>query len=193
MKLRILIFLISISGFSQTQITPYEQNMYDKATSRMAALDYLEIEDGLKNENPEVAKFALKIKQKVTKETFEIYQQLLDTLPNTKLLNRINYDIAGIHFRDGNTKLAIEYYLKVLDNPEAINSTSENQENFTRKEICITLAELYIQDKEYTTALKYLDESKNYKVQYGCGNAAIDDYNRLKQLYALCQNTSEKK
>lgn len=193
MKLRIIIFLFSISGFSQTLITSYEQNLYDKATSEINALDYLEVYDGLKNENPEVVKYALKIKEKVIKETLEIYNQILDTLPNTKLLNRINYDIAKIYFRDGNSKLATEYYLKVLANPESINSDNQNEENFTRKEICINIAEIFIHYEDYLTALKYLDESKKYKVIFGCGNTAIEDNERLNQLYSLCESGISKK
>ena len=180
--------LITNFGFSQNIITPFEQELYDRATSKINALDYLDIEEGIKNESPEAVKFASKIKQKVTTEALDIFNQLLDTIPTTKLLNRINYDIARMYYRNGNTKIATEYFIKVLNNPDIINLKYESDENYTRNRICRTLAEIAIENKDYTTALKFLEESKKYKIKFGCGNAAEESSEEIEKLYMICND-----
>jgi tetratricopeptide (TPR) repeat protein len=187
------LLLITNFVFSQNIVTPFEQELYDSATSRINALDYLDIEEGIKNESPEVVKFASKVKQKVTTEALDIFNQLLDTIPTTKLLNRINYDIARMYYRNGNTKIASEYFVKVLDNNDIINLKYESDENYTRNRICRTLAEIAIENKDYTTALKFLEDSKKYKIKFGCGNAAEESSEEIEKLYMICNNGIKEK
>ncbi len=193
-----IVLLISNFGFSQNAISPFEQKLYDEAITKINALDFLNIEEEelnienlkINTESPEVTQYKLKVKQKVNAEALVIFNRILDTMPNTKLLNKINYEMAHIFYQDGKTKLASEYYIKVLNNPDPI---TEDFENEVRNTICITLVEIFIDNKDFETALMYLEESKKYKIRFDCGNAAMDYSERLKRFYQTCQEGISKK
>jgi tetratricopeptide (TPR) repeat protein len=190
---KILVLFISIPIFSQNEVSSFEQDLYDRALFKIDAVDYLDIQKVRENESLEVVKFVAKMEEKATNEAMELFQKILDTLPNTILLNKINYTKARLYNRQGDYKSAVEYYSKVLENPQFIKLGDEDEENYTRKNICIWLAEILIKTKDYENALKYLDESKKYKITHMCGNAAIDDGKKLDRLYSICKIQIKKK
>jgi tetratricopeptide (TPR) repeat protein len=188
-KIVILICLFSIKGFSQ--VTAFEQNLYDEASIIQSSLYYADIESGLNSNDPAVVTFATEIRDKITNRTLEIYQELLDTLPNTKLRNRIDYRRANIFRQNGNAQLAKQYYIKVLNNPEKIQF-DENNENYDRNTICIQIAKILIEEKDFENAMRYLDESKKYQKIYMCGNAIIERRQELEKLYEICRSNLKK-
>ena len=193
--LSILILLIITNfGFSQNSTTNFEQKLYDEAISKINALDYLDIDniqiENIEIESKEVIEYKLKVRQKINTEALEIFNKILDTLPNTKLLNKINYQIARIYFEEKNTKLASELYEKILKNSDPITDGYENE---IRNSICRTLSKIYIENNDYVTALKYLEESKKYKIKFDCGNSAIESSKELEDLYQICQEGINKK
>jgi tetratricopeptide (TPR) repeat protein len=184
---KILILLIPISGFAQQRITSFEQQTYDKAIAIYHSVDYLELNDGLNSTNSDVKDYISKVKQKVYTKALNLFDELLDTLPNTKLLNRINYTRANIFNDEGEKDLAIMFYKKVIENPEFIYLESENEDNYFRRQIRICLALIYIDRKEYLEAEKQIELAKSYKVQYTCGNSSIESNEELTVLLKKCE------
>lgn len=184
---KILILLISIAGFAQQRITSFEQQSYDKAIAVYNSLDYLVLEEDMNSISLEVKDYISKVKQNVHSKTLELFNKLLDTLPNTKLLNRINYTRANIYNVEGENDLAILYYKKVLENPEFIYLESENEDNYFRRQIRIYLALIYIDKKECLEAEKQIELAKSYKVRYACGNSAIESNEELTALLNKCK------
>ncbi len=184
---KILILLISISGFAQQGITPFEQQAYDKAISVYHSLDYLVVEEDGNATSTEVKDYIFKVKQNVYVKTIELFDELLDTLPNTKLLNRIYYNKANIYKDKGDLDLAVWFYKKVLENPEFIYVEAENEDNYYRRQICIYLALIYMDKKEYLEAEKEIELAKSYKVQYSCGNSAMESSEELIALLKKCK------
>jgi tetratricopeptide (TPR) repeat protein len=188
--LSILILLVITNfGFSQNSTTNFEQKLYDEATSKINALDYLEIEN-TEIESKEVTEYKIKVRKKVNAEALDIFNKILDTLPKTKLLNKIHYQIARIYFEDKNTKLASEFYEKVLKNSDPITDGFENE---IRNSICLTLSNIYIENNDYEKALKFLEESKKYKIRFDCGNSAIESSKEFENLYQICREGINKK
>ena len=189
---KVLIYLIAHFSFSQNTISTFEQDLYEKATARIDAIDNLNIRDGLKSENPEVVKFATNIEQKAIKEALELFQKIFDTIPNTKLQNKIDYDLARLYSRSGNSKLAIEFFKKTIENEQSITLSSEDEENYTRKNICIWLAKMLIEINDYKAAKIYIEKSKEYKVKYFCGNSYVEDSNQITKLLEICETELKK-
>lgn len=92
------------------------------------------------------------------------------------------YHLAEIANKQNNSSEAISLYLQVLK-LTVPDSIEDNYKNYSAKE----LAEIYIDKKDYNTAIKYLDlTKKKFPYRHFCGNAYASDDIYTADRYSDC-------
>lgn len=190
---QVSILFICLSCFSQNDISHNEQKMFDEASIVKSTSMILLLEGGFENKNPEVAEFARKVQKRILENTLEIYQDMIDSFPKTKLLNRIRYEIAEIFRELGDLQSAKSYYIQVLQNPQSLNFSCDNTESYYRNDICLILAKMFIDKNEYITALKFLDESKKYDDILKSSSPMMDSLPTFDKLYKIVKSETKSK
>lgn len=137
--------------------------------------------------------FATEIKEEILNKAIEIYEQLINEHPKSKLVFRAlnNKGIAEYQLEDYDT--AKTTFLKVL------NSNANDKEkggagsgimgepyaNYKNR-ACEILAEIELKDKNYKEAIHYLDLTKKYPYQHFCGNAHAEEEINIAEMYSKC-------
>jgi len=110
---------------------------------------------------------------------------LISKFPNSEYFFETLYTKASIEQALGNINIAKEFYEKVL-NFETTKTALKNKS-------LRALAFLIIEEKDFTKALNYLDQIKNYKVYYDCGVPYLGDKKSLEIMYMKCYDGLNKK
>jgi hypothetical protein len=137
--------------------------------------------------------FAKEIKEMILYKVVENYEELIETFPKSKLI-----------FRALNNKGFAELQLEDFDDAKStflmlLNSKADDSEkggigsglmgepyaNYKNRAAKI-LADIELRDKNYSQALKYLDETKKYPYRHFCGNEYAADEIHMAVQYSKC-------
>ncbi len=101
----------------------------------------------------------------------ETYSKIIDSFPNSKYKFESLFQKANIYKDLGKYSEAKSIYLSLLKE-KIIPSYSENNSintDYYKNFSLINLGYIAVYEKDYDLALKYFNDSKNYKVRFGCG------------------------
>ena len=118
-------------------------------------------------------KATLTIKQ-LNLEAFKYYDELVKNYPNSEYYAYALSEKASIEYWYKSHSEARESYMKIL---------SLTNYNYYKNQALIMLATIAIEEKNYSQAINYLDESKKYHKFYTCGNEIKRDKTILERLY----------
>lgn len=175
MKVFILIFMLSLNSFSQTQTSG--EALYWEAYN----IQHLYYENGMLdkslfgNDQEKIdAKRGIDSLQQIAHKIYTLFTELY---PDSEFIAGAIYEKGTIEFWDNDLVEAESSFKKVL---------STLRSDYYKNKSVILLAEIAIKQDNYEKALLYLDESKLYKKQYTCGTEYEVDSRRLGRLYAKC-------
>jgi tetratricopeptide (TPR) repeat protein len=116
-------------------------------------------------------------KESILEKSLEYFEELLDEYPKSKLKYRAMNNAALISKNLDYTDEAIKYYKEIIE------SKANDKENggigsgimaepyaLYKNRACKNLAEIYLKEKEFESALKYINLTKKYPYQHFCGN-----------------------
>ncbi|XLS27792.1 tetratricopeptide repeat protein [Flavobacteriaceae bacterium M23B6Z8] len=130
-------------------------------------------------------------KEEILEVALKYFEELINDYPKSDLIYRALNNAALIYDQLDNTDQAIKYYKKILtsdanDHEKGGIGKGIMAEPYAlyKNRACKSLAELYLQQKDFDSALKYIRLTEKYPYKHFCGNeyAANDIY--MATLYA---------
>jgi len=175
-----------------------QELLTDHALSSEIEQDTIEItsEDKIRRD------YVLELKQNILDKAITNYNELIQQFPQSALVFRALNNKGIAELENGYSSKAKETFLKI------VNSKANDKEkggagsgimgepyaNYKNRALK-NLVKIEIENKNYSEALKYLEETKKYPYQHFCGNESAEDKLYIAKLYAQCYlglNQSEK-
>ncbi len=192
-----LIILILFFGqitFGQKSSVTKDELLFEKALQLQQMInDDLYLDDTIKNSTKSTADFAKKIKESILEKALEMYQELIDSFPKSKLLFRTLNNKGFVELFLDDTAEAKKTFLTIL-NSEANDKEkggigsglmAEPYANYKNR-AARTLSSISIQEKKWNEALSYLALTKKYPYRHFCGNEYAADDIYMAELYGQC-------
>lgn len=192
-----LIILLLLSGlitFGQKNVITKDELLFEKGLLLQQMInDDLFLDETIKDSTKPVANFAEEIKEGILDKALELYQELIDSFPKSKLLFRTLNNKGFIELSLGDTAKAKKTFMVIL-NSEANDKEkggigsglmAEPYANYKNR-AAKTLSSISIQEKKWDEALSYLDLTKKYPYRHFCGNEYAADDIYMAELYAQC-------
>ncbi|WPY97636.1 hypothetical protein [Christiangramia sp. OXR-203] len=130
------------------------------------------------------------MKSSILERSLEYYEEVIDNYPNSQLLYRALNNAALISNQLDYKEEAIEYYNQILnseanDKEEGGVGSGLMAEPYAlyKNRAAKSLAEIYISQKKFNEALKYIDLTSKYPYQHFCGNEYAADEIYIATLY----------
>lgn len=197
MRVLLLILLLSLFGqFVLAQDKPLQKDefLFEKGLLLQALIhdDLEEIIHSADSSRLEQA-VAFEVKETILEKAIEYYEEIIEGYPKSTLRFRAMVNKGFIERKLNHKAEAKETFQQLLfskaDDKEKGGLGSgimaepyANYKNMAAK----ILAELYMEDSNYTEAIKYLEYTKQYPYQHFCGNEASADRIYVSELYAKC-------
>jgi hypothetical protein len=124
-------------------------------------------------------------KEEILDVALDYFEDLIDEFPKSSLIYRAMNNAALISSQLNYMDEAIEYYKKIISSKADDNEKGGIGEGIMaepyalyKNRACKNLAEIYLEQKDFDTALKYIKLTDKYPYQHFCGNeyAANDIY-----------------
>ncbi len=112
------------------------------------------------------------------KELRDELEKMLKDEKNRDFRDRIYYALGDMYFREGNVEEALDHYKMSSE----ISSSNSQQKTSS----CLTIAEIYYQQREYELAGRYYDSAKMYMTEESPGYESI--IQKTSSLSSLVQN-----
>lgn len=132
-------------------------------------------------------------KEEILERSLEYYEELIDNYPKSELLYRAINNAALISEKLDYYDEAIGYYETILrskadDSEKGGVGSGLMGEPYAlyKNRACKSLASIYIKQKDYKKALKYIKLTKKYPYQHFCGNEYAADDIYISNLYTIC-------
>ncbi len=190
--------LLAVQLFAQNTVTVgKDELLFEKAYMLHSLVRYPlylddEIED-YRDSIPARAELAAEIKETILDEAYEYYEELIDSFPRSKLKYRTLNNMGAIELALDYNEDALKTYKQILDSKADDKEDggvgegimAEPYANYKNRAARV-IASIYLEDSNYTEALKYLDLTQKYPYRHFCGNeyAANDIY--MARQYARC-------
>lgn len=186
-----LIFLGQLA-FGQDRTIKKDEQLFEKACLMQQLVhEDLGLDDVIKADSIKaVQELATEIKETILYKAIDYYQKLIDSFPESKFLFRAlnNKGFIELALKDsGDAKLT---FLTILNSkaddkePGGIGSgiMAEPYANYKNRAIKV-LADISIQEGNFTEAIKYLDLTNKYPYRHFCGNEYAADEIYMTELY----------
>ncbi len=198
MKILAFIFLLTLTGhLTSGQNKPIQQDelLFEKARllSMLATFD-LDLERVINSDSSKIRQeLAGDVMKTILDKSLGFYTELTVNYPKSKFLLLSLESKAIIEFSLDKKQDAKNTYQKILytvteDQQDADTVFGRSQEQFTpiKNRAAKVLAEMSLQENNFTEALEYLDETKKYPYKDFCGNGYTGDEIYMSELYAKC-------
>lgn len=153
----------------------------------------LDLDKAIKSKDSIKSKYASEIKEAILKKALASFTELIDSFPNSKLLVRtldfkgtIEYELNYINEAKKTFQSILNSKIGGLVNTGFKSEVIEDPYSYLKNEATERLANIFIDEKNYTEALKYLDLTKIYPYEDFCGNAVAADKLYIAESYAKC-------
>ncbi len=150
------------------------------------AIDML---DSTNYENQIEIKLLKKQKEEILEIALEYFENLIHEYPESDLIYRAQNNAAIILHQLDYIDLAIEYYLNIINGnandqePNGGEGMMAEPYALYKNRACKSLAEIYLNRKNYKEALKYINLTKKYPYQHFCGNEHVANSIYIATLY----------
>lgn len=191
------LFLVSKLLAQETVTIGKDELLFEKAYLLHRLVKYpLYLDDEIsanKDSLPARAHMAEEIKETILEEAYEYYEELIDSFPKSKLRYRVLNNMGAIELVMDYKEDALKTYKRILSsNADDMEKggvgeglMSEPYANYKNRAAKV-IASIYVEDSNYTQALKYLELTKKYPYQHFCGNEHAANNIYMAQLYAEC-------
>lgn len=126
--------------------------------------------------------FAYDMQKEVLSNALFYYNNLLEYFPNSAFVPEAIYNMGSIELKLGDTTNSLKHYNQYIEFEADDSTVFEDYKNYS----CISIAEVYIAQKQYDKSIEYLNISKKYRPNFICGNAYENHKFMLAKLYAEC-------
>lgn len=196
LKLTLLLLLVGQLTFGQTRSIQRDELLFEKGLLLQQLIDEeldlnrtINSKDNIKTKT----EYAMEIKETILEKALECYQELIDSFPNSKLLYRTLNNKGFIELELDDIDEAKKTFLSILDGKAddkekgGIGSgiMAEPYSNYKNR-ASKALANIYIKEKNYKDAVKYLDLTIKYPYRHFGGNEYAADDIYMSELYAKC-------
>ncbi len=181
MKLVILTFLLSfsLSIFAQKEPTKLSKKELEKRYQDSVA----EINDITKKIAESEAKT-----EKLEEKVLNFYVRVIAKAAEDKYASDASYNKDGTRFNLNNYDAAKEFLHHFVD--------TQKDTNHSKCKAYRTLAWIAINEKKYSEAKHFIDESERIQYIYYCGNEPESEKKKVKKMYDICEkgvlSTTEK-
>ena len=175
--LLILIFFTSLHTFAQNE----DKILFEKGMTLQYAHYETDLLEMMLSNDSIKSKSANKIVNQLQEQAIYQYNQFLKEFPNSNLLTDVLYQKAEALYSIGLNLEAKENFLKVISiNPKKGKSL-------------LRLASIELELKNYSEALKYIEERKKLNVLFFCGVARESELNQIMFIEEKCRIAIAKK
>lgn len=137
--------------------------------------------------------YAVELKKNVLDKVINNYNELIQRFPKSDLVFRSLNNRAFAELENGYQNKAKDTFLKIVnskanDKEEGGVGSGIMEEPYAnyKNRALKNLAEIEIKNKNYSEALKYLEETKKFPYQHSCGNEFAQDQIYIAEIYAQC-------
>lgn len=194
------LLMIIIANPALSQESDEAVKLFDKGNVLLDLYFYdLEIEQELKEvdttipENQKTYQYLLQLKEDILNKSLGYFEEVIENFPDSDLKFRAINNAAYIENLLGYNEEAISYYKMILESeaddlePGGIGEgIMAEPYAMYKNRACKSLAEIYIQEKNFVYALKYLNLTKKYPYRHFCGNEYAADDIYMSTLYTKC-------
>lgn len=197
--IKTLCILLSLSAFSQKTKNNEDLILFERTLALQELVDYelidlQNVDDTILTKEEKIKKeFAKEIKEDILHKIISGYNELIEKFPKSKLIFRALNNKGYAELQANMTDKAKETYLKIM------NSQANDQEkggigsgimaepyaNYKNR-ACKVLAKIEIDTKNYSEALRYLDQTNKYPYRHFCGNEYAADAIYMATMYSNC-------
>ena len=182
--LYVLVLFISTTCFSQEKIGE-DEILYVKINTINEVIHSTGLIQFYLSKDKSDNNFGKPIVEQLWRDMLNNCNELIADFPNSEYFFETLYTKAITEEALGNIIVAKEFYTKVLN--------FETPKTAFKNKSLRALAFLAIEEKDYTKALGYLDQVKNYEVYYDCGVPYQGDKKSLEIMYQKCHDGLNKK
>lgn len=190
--------LLAANVFGQNTVTiGKDELLFEKAYMLHNLVQYpLYLDEEIveyKDSIPARAELAQEVKEDILYEAYDYYKELVDSFPNSALIYRALNNMGAIEITLDEKEDALKTYKRILlsnandKEPGGIGDglMGEPYANYKNRAARI-IASLYLEDSNYTEAIKYLDLTKKYPYRHFCGNEFAANSIYMSTQYAAC-------
>lgn len=130
-------------------------------------------------------------KESILEFSLQYFEELITKYPQSNLAFLALKKVALIYEEQNDIDLALDSYKEILayKSPISRKKLSEDTRilhSIYKNEACKKLVEIYLEQKDFKNALKYVKLTKEYPFQHFCGNAHAADEIQIATLYTKC-------
>jgi hypothetical protein len=165
-----LLFFFSLSIFAQKESTkPTKKEIEQRYQDSIA-----EINDITKKIAESEAKT-----EKLEEKVLNFYVRVISKAAEDKYASDASYNKDGTRFNLNNYDAAKEFLHHFVD--------TQKDTNHSKCKAYRTLAWIAINEKNYTLAKQYIDDSERIQYIYYCGNEPESEKKKVKKMYDICE------
>ncbi|MDV6168026.1 tetratricopeptide repeat protein [Flavobacterium sp. DG1-102-2] len=177
------LFLLFLAAPAFSQEVSNDVALYNSAQALQEATYHTELQHNYISGKGKVKEKAAATVKELNLKAFEYYNKLVKEYPDSDYYADALYQKGMIEFWYKSKSEAKESFTKILS---LLNNDSY------KNQALVKLATIAIEEKNYSQAIDYLDESKKHHKFYTCGNEIERDKLVLERLYIQANNGLKK-
>lgn len=174
------LFFTSLICFSQNDKIGEDQILFERGKAIIEIIYNNEVYELIENQkNKDEEKVADKFVKLISTQALEHFDKLIIDFPESELLIATLYEKSLLELILENNEKAKKSFLTIL-------SKENNLQSYYRNKSLIELARLYIEEKNYSQALLYLEERTKNGFRFSCGVEYDTTLKRIESLKKVC-------